>query len=136
ASYANVRRFLENGQLPPRDAVRIEELINYFAYEYPQPRGDAPFSVSIEVAACPWNPEHRLTRIGLKTREIKNGHRPPGNLVFLIDVSGSMAPPERLPLIKQALRQLVKNMNRNDRVAIVVYASSSGVILPSTPCAE
>ncbi len=134
ASYANVRRFLNEGRMPPRDAVRIEELINYFSYDYPQPRGDDPFSANIEVAGCPWNPEHRLVRIGLHGREIARDKRPPSNFVFLIDVSGSMSPQERLPLLKQALRQLVKKMNAEDRVAIVVYASEAGLKLESTSC--
>jgi Ca-activated chloride channel family protein len=111
-------------------------LINYFHYDYPQPRGDAPFSANIEIAGCPWNPEHRLVRIGLKGREVARGKRPPSNFVFLIDVSGSMAPRERLPLIKQALRELVKKMTENDRVAIVVYASKAGLKLESTSCAD
>jgi Ca-activated chloride channel family protein len=136
ASYANVRRFLNDGRMPPRGAVRIEELINYFHYDYPQPRGDAPFSANIEIAGCPWNPEHRLVRIGLKGREVAHGKRPPSNFVFLIDVSGSMSPRERLPLIKQALRELVKKMTENDRVAIVVYASEAGLKLESTSCAD
>jgi Ca-activated chloride channel family protein len=136
ASYSNVRRFLNAGRLPPHDAVRVEEMINYFSYQYPQPRGEEPFSANIEVAGCPWNSEHRLVRIGLKGSEIEQRERAPGNFVFLIDISGSMATPERLPLIKQALRQLVKKMNANDRVAIVVYASQAGVRLPSTPCSE
>ncbi|HEY9510873.1 MAG TPA: VWA domain-containing protein [Verrucomicrobiae bacterium] len=134
ASYANVRRFLNEGRMPPRDAVRIEELVNYFSYDYPQPRGDDPFSANIEVAGCPWNPEHRLVRIGLHGREIARDKRPPSNFVFLIDVSGSMSPQERLPLLKQALRQLVKKMNAEDRVAIVVYASEAGLKLESTSC--
>jgi len=134
ASYANVRRFLNEGRMPPRDAVRLEELINYFSYDYPQPRGDDPFSANIEVAGCPWNPEHRLVRIGLHGREIARDKRPPSNFVFLIDVSGSMSPRERLPLLKQALRQLVKKMNAEDRVAIVVYASEAGLKLESTSC--
>lgn len=134
ASYANVRRFLNEDRMPPRDAVRIEELINYFSYDYPQPRGDDPFSANIEVAGCPWNPEHRLVRIGLHGREIARDKRPPSNFVFLIDVSGSMSPQERLPLLKQALRQLVKKMNAEDRVAIVVYASEAGLKLESTSC--
>ncbi len=136
ASYANVRRFLTAGQLPPRDAVRIEELVNYFHYNYPQPHGDSPFAANIEIAGCPWNAEHRLVRIGLKGREIAQDKRPPSNFVFLIDVSGSMQPAERLPLIKQALRQLVKKMTANDRVAIVIYAGAAGVKLPSTSCAQ
>jgi Ca-activated chloride channel family protein len=136
ASYANVRRFLKAGQLPPRDAVRIEELVNYFKYNYPSPRGEDPFAANIEIAGCPWNPGHRLVRIGLKGREIAPDRRPPSNFVFLIDVSGSMQPPERLPLVKQALRQLVKKMTENDRVAIVVYASEVGIKLESTSCAQ
>ncbi len=136
ASYANVRRFLTSGQLPPPDAVRVEEMINYFTYNYPQPRGDDPFSANVEIAGCPWNSEHRLVRVGLKGREIARDKRPPSNFVFLIDVSGSMEPQERLPLIKQALRQLVKKMTANDRVAIVVYASAAGVRLGSTPCTQ
>jgi Ca-activated chloride channel family protein len=136
ASYANVRRFLNEDRLPPSDAVRIEELINYFSYNYPQPKGDEPFSANLEVAGCPWNSQHRLVRIGLKGKEIAQDKRPPSNFVFLIDVSGSMSPSERLPLIKQALRMLVKRMTENDRIAIVVYASSSGVVLESTSCAN
>ena len=136
ASYANVRRFLTSGRMPPPDAVRIEEMVNYFKYNYPQPRGEDPFAANIEIAGCPWNSEHRLVRIGLKGREIAQDKRPPSNFVFLIDVSGSMQPQERLPLIKQALRQLVKKMTENDRVAIVVYASAAGVKLESTSCAQ
>ena len=136
ASYANIRRFLNSGQLPPPAAVRIEELVNYFKYNYPQPHGEDPFAASIEIAGCPWNSEHRLVRIGLKGREIAQDKRPPSNFVFLIDVSGSMQPQERLPLIKQALRQLVKKMTESDRVAIVVYASAAGVKLESTSCEQ
>jgi Ca-activated chloride channel family protein len=136
ASYANVRRFLNSGQLPPRDAVRIEEMLNYFAYRYPQPKGDAPFSANLESAVCPWQPQHRLVRVALKGRELAQDKRPPSNFVFLIDVSGSMQPAERLPLIKQGLRMLVKRMNAGDRVALVVYASSSGMVLASTSCEQ
>jgi Ca-activated chloride channel family protein len=136
ASYANVRRFLNQDQLPPRDAVRVEEMINYFTYQYPQPRNGEPFAADLEVNACPWNSEHRLVRIALKGREMAANKRPPINLVFLIDVSGSMQPRERLPLIKQALRLLVKRMAEADRVAIVVYANSSGLVLPSTSAAH
>jgi Ca-activated chloride channel family protein len=132
ASYANVRRFLSSGQRPPRGAVRIEELVNYFTYDYPQPQKDVPFSVSIEVATCPWNPAHRLARVGLKGREIPRGERPVSNLVFLIDVSGSMQTPTKLPLVKAGLKLLVDQLGENDRVAIVVYAGASGLVLPST----
>jgi len=135
-SYANVRRFLNSNQLPPRDAVRLEELINYFPYHYAPPTGEHPFSVNIESAGCPWNAGHRLLRVALKGKEIAPGKRPPSNFVFLIDVSGSMQPSERLPLIKQGLRQLVKRMTESDRVAIVVYASEAGVKLASTSCAN
>jgi Ca-activated chloride channel family protein len=125
---------LTQGRLPPKDAVRIEEMINYFSYDYPEPISNDPFSVHVEVAQAPWNLEHRLVRIGLKGREMDLEHRPPSNLVFLIDVSGSMSPPNRLPLIKRALRMLVEKLTENDRVAIVVYAGASGLALPSTSC--
>jgi Ca-activated chloride channel family protein len=133
ASYANVRRFLSAGQLPPRDAVRIEELINYFRFEYPNPRGEAPFSITTELAEAPWNPAHRIALVGLKGRVPEEREVPARNLVFLLDVSGSMQPPERLPLIRNAMRMLVDVLRPQDRVAIVVYASASGLVLPSTP---
>ncbi len=132
ASYSNIRRFIENGSLPPKDAVRVEEMINYFAYDYPQPNDGTPFSVNLDAAACPWQPAHRLVRIGLKGREMPNEKRPASNLVFLLDVSGSMEPANRLPLVKQAMRLLVEKLGENDRVAIVVYAGASGLALPST----
>ncbi len=132
ASYAIVRRFLNEQQRPPKGAVRIEELLNYFTYDYPQPVGDAPFSATMEVAACPWTPEHRLVRIGLKGREIAKDKRPASNLVFLLDVSGSMQPANRLPLLKQSLGLLIDQLGAEDRVAIVVYAGSSGCVLEST----
>jgi Ca-activated chloride channel family protein len=134
ASYANVRRFLNQGHRPPPDTVRIEEMLNYFPYNDPPPTGDVPFSVNVEIARCPWNAAHRLARIGLLGRPIDQNERPPSNLVFLLDVSGSMAPPNKLPLVKQSLRLLVENMGENDRVAIVVYAGASGLVLPSTSC--
>jgi Ca-activated chloride channel family protein len=134
ASYANVRRFLMQDQRPPKDAVRIEELLNYFPYHDPPPAGDEPFSINIEVARCPWNADHRLARIGLMGKPIANDKRPPSNLVFLIDVSGSMDQPNKLPLLKQALRLLVEQLGENDRVALVVYAGASGLVLPSTSC--
>jgi Ca-activated chloride channel family protein len=133
ASYSNVRRFLmEQNTLPPPGAVRIEEFINYFRYQYPQPEGDKPFSVTTEVASCPWAAEHRLVRIGLKGREIAADKRPPTNLVFLIDVSGSMEQPNKLPLVQESLKLLTKQLSENDHVAIVVYAGNSGLVLPST----
>ncbi len=132
ASYSNIRRFIENGSLPPKDAVRVEEMINYFSYDYPQPNDKLPFSVNLDAATCPWQPAHRLVRIGLKGRELPNEKRPASNLVFLLDVSGSMEPANRLPLVKQAMRLLVDKLGENDRVAIVVYAGASGLALPST----
>ncbi|MBI4025981.1 MAG: VWA domain-containing protein [Verrucomicrobia bacterium] len=136
ASYANVRRFLAQGALPPKDAVRIEEMINYFVYKYqpPSPHSGDPFAVHMEVSDCPWGNEHRLVRIGIKGREIALDKRPLSNLVFLIDVSGSMQPENKLPLIKQGLKLLVKELSENDRVAMVVYAGNSGLVLPSTCC--
>ena len=134
ASYANVRRFLNQNAMPPKDAVRIEEMVNYFAYDDPSPTGDEAFSVNVEVAGCPWNADHRLARIGLKGRAIDLDKRPPGNFVFLIDVSGSMDSPDKLPLLKSALPLLVEKLGENDRVAIVVYAGQSGLVLNSTSC--
>lgn len=136
ASYANVRRFLNEGSLPPKDAVRIEELINYFEYDYPQPVGDIPFSVNTEVASAPWNAKHKIVQIGLQGKKVSLDDTPPSNLVFLIDVSGSMNSPEKLPLVKQGLRMLVGQLRPQDRVAIAVYAGASGLVLPSTSGAE
>ena len=132
ASYANVRRYLNDGQLPPADAVRIEELINYFDYDYPQPIGDVPFSVNTEVAACAWNAKHKIVSIGLQGKKVSLDDVPPSNLVFLLDVSGSMNDSRKLPLLKDALRILVNQLTGKDRVAIVVYAGGSGLVLPST----
>jgi Ca-activated chloride channel homolog len=132
ASYANVRRFLNQGDLPPADAVRIEELINYFRFTYADAPADAPFSVTTELGPCPWNARHKIALVGLQARR-SHQETPARNLVFLIDVSGSMMPPERLPLVRTAMRMLVETLTPNDRVAIVVYAGSSGLALPSTP---
>ena len=132
ASYSNIRRFINEGSLPPKDAVRVEEMINYFSYDYAQPTDGKPFAVHVDGTGCPWEASHRLVRIGLKGREVATDKRGPSNLVFLLDVSGSMEPPERLPLVKQAMRLLVDKLTENDRVAIVVYAGSSGLVLPST----
>ncbi len=133
ASYSNVRRFLRDGRLPPKDAVRIEELVNYFTYEYQVPTGDTPFSVTTELATCPWAPKHHILMVGLQGRKIDTSEMPRNNLVFLMDVSGSMNRGEKLPLLKQAFRLLVDNLRPEDRVAIVVYAGAAGVVLPSTP---
>jgi Ca-activated chloride channel family protein len=132
ASYANVRRFLVEGRRPPRDAVRIEEMINYFPYEPPARRGDEPIAVATEVGDAPWRAGHQLLRIGLSTAPVELRNAPAGNLVFLIDVSGSMNGPDRLPLVKRSLRLLVDQLREDDRVAIVVYAGAAGLVLPST----
>ncbi len=132
ASYSNVRRFLTQGQLPPADAVRIEEMVNYFTYEYAEPTGEHPFTVAADLAPAPWNPEHRLVRIGLQGKRYASRALPPSNLVFLIDVSGSMQSDDKLPLVKQAFRVLVRQLRPQDRVAIVVYAGSAGLVLPPT----
>ncbi|MBL9136038.1 MAG: VWA domain-containing protein [Verrucomicrobiales bacterium] len=134
-SYANVRRFLNAGVMPPREAVRIEEMINYFPYDDLRSGSDDTFAVKAEVAGCPWEPSHRLVRIAIQARASQE-RLPSANLVFLIDVSGSMAPSERLPLLKQALKSLVKRMETTDRVAIVTYATGAGVRLPSTSCEQ
>jgi len=132
ASYANARRFLNAGQRPPKEAVRIEEFINYFDYDYAQPTGDHPFAVSVEVAECPWEREHQLVRIGMRGRQIERPEDQASNLVFLLDVSGSMGDYNKLPLVKSAMRLLVNQLHDRDRVAIVVYAGASGLALPST----
>jgi Ca-activated chloride channel family protein len=128
ASYANVRRFLNQNQMPPRDAVRIEEMINYFTYDYPQAAGGQPVTGSLEIAAAPWNPQHRLVRVGVKAKDVRLSQKP-SNLVFLIDVSGSMGTAERLPLLKSGLHLLVDKLTENDRVSIVTYAGASGIAL-------
>lgn len=132
ASYANVRRFLTSGQLPPPDAVRLEELVNYFKYKYPQPKGDDPFSVSTEMADCPWQPGHKLLRVGVQGKEIHRQERPASNIVFLIDTSGSMTDQNKLPLLKQAFTMLVGELNENDKVTMVTYAGNAGLKLPPT----
>jgi Ca-activated chloride channel family protein len=132
ASYGNVRRFLAQGQRPPADAVRIEELVNYFPYTLPAPRGEHPIAVTTEVMPAPWQPRHQLVRVALQARRIETAQLPASNLVFLIDVSGSMATPEKLPLVQQAFRLLVEQLRPQDRVAIVVYAGAAGLVLPST----
>jgi Ca-activated chloride channel family protein len=136
ASYANVRRYLHDGLVPPRDAVRIEEMVNYFTYSYPQPEGDAPFSVTTEVAGCPWNAGNRLVRVGIQGRNLEQWRMAPNNLVFLVDVSGSMDDSRKLPLLQDALRLLVQELRAEDRVAMVVYAGAAGLVLPSTSGAD
>ena len=134
ASYSNMRRFImQDGQLPPRDAVRIEELVNYFPYDYAEPEGDDPLAIHTEVAPAPWKSQHQLVRIGLQARRVKVENLPASNFVFLLDVSGSMMPANKLPLVKSAMRLLVNQLRAKDRVAMVVYAGSAGLVLPSTP---
>lgn len=132
ASYSNVRRFLQNGQLPPADAVRVEEMINYFDYSYEQPKGEHPFSVYTEISTSPWNEKRRLVHIGLQGKIIPTENLPASNLVFLIDVSGSMDSPNKLPLLKASFRMLTQQLREQDHVAIVVYAGAAGLVLPPT----
>ena len=136
ASFTNTRRFLREGKLPPRDAVRVEEYLNYFRYSLPAPEGKDPLRITTELAACPWHPQHQLLFLGLKTREMAAAALPPANLVFLIDVSGSMNDPHKLPLLKQSFRLLVEQLRPQDQVAIVVYAGASGLALPTTKGSE
>ena len=132
ASYSNIRRFLTSGSLPPAGAVRIEEMINYFSYKYPQPAAGEPFSVNTEMAPCPWNAKHKLVLIGLQGKSVPFENLPASNLVFLVDVSGSMDEPNKLPLVQSSLKLLVDQLRPRDRVALVVYAGNAGVVLPST----
>lgn len=136
ASYSNMRRFLKNGQLPPKDAVRVEELINYFEYSYPNPDKNKPFSITTELGDCPWNKNNKLVHIGLQGERISKENLPNSNLVFLIDVSGSMNSPNKLGLLKKSMKMLVNELTEKDRVAIVVYAGAAGEILSSTPANE
>jgi Ca-activated chloride channel homolog len=133
ASYSNIRRFINNGEFPPADAVRIEEMVNYFKYDYPEPKGEHPFSVYTELAVCPWNKKHQLLHVGLRGKSIDKSSLPPSNLVFLLDVSGSMNVPNKLPLLKSAFGLLVNELRAQDHVAIVVYAGAAGLVLESTP---
>ena len=132
AAYSNMRRFINQGQLPPKDAVKIEEMINYFGYEYETPKGTHPFAVNHEVSTAPWNPQHQLVHIGLQGEKIEMDNLPAANLVFLLDVSGSMSSSDKLPLLKKSLKLLVNQMRPEDKVAIVVYAGAAGEVLPST----
>ncbi|PTQ95666.1 secreted protein with Ig-like and vWFA domain [Mucilaginibacter yixingensis] len=132
ASYSNMRRFIQGGQLPPKDAIRIEEMINYFKYQYNEPKAGEPVTIQTDLAIAPWNPKHQLLRIGLKARTIPAESLPASNLVFLIDVSGSMNMPNKLPLVKTSMKMLVDQLRKKDRVAIVVYAGNAGLVLPAT----
>ncbi len=132
AGYANVRRFLMDGYLPPKDAIRLEEMVNYFNYQYPAPKGDQKFGVLTDLAPCPWNADHKLLRIGIQTEKPEVQELPPNNLVFLIDVSGSMRDSRKLPLLKKSLRMLVNQMRPQDHISMVVYASASGLVLKPT----
>ncbi|KOF04242.1 von Willebrand factor A [Roseivirga seohaensis subsp. aquiponti] len=132
ASYSNVRRFINDGKVPPKDAVKIEEMINYFNYDYKEPRGKHPFAVQHEVSDAPWNTKHKLVHIGIQGEKIEVDKLPPANLVFLVDVSGSMSADNKLPLLKKSLKLLVNQMREEDHVAIVVYAGAAGEVLPST----
>ncbi len=136
ASYSNIRRFINQSTLPPIGAVRIEEMINYFSYSYPEPAGKYPFSITGELGPCPWNKAHKLVRIGLKAKDIAGRNLPPSNLVFLIDVSGSMAAANKLPLLKQSLKMLAAQLGKDDRVSIVVYAGMDSIVLEPTPGSE
>ena len=136
AGYANVRRFINQGQVPPADAIRTEEMVNYFTYAYPQPTGKDPVVFSNELGACPWNAQHQLLRVGVQARELQTADLPASNLVFLLDVSGSMNAPDKLPLLKQSFKLLVDRLRPSDKVSIVVYAGAAGVVLPPTPGSE
>ena len=136
ASYAIVRRHLAKGLVPPPDAVRVEEFLNYFAWSYPQPNNNVPFTITSEVAGCPWNMQNRLVRIGIQGRNLDQWKMAPNNLVFLIDVSGSMSPTDRLPLLQSAFRVLVNELRAEDRVSLVVYAGAAGLVLPPTSGAD
>jgi Ca-activated chloride channel family protein len=132
ASYSNVRRYLQNGVIPPAGAVRIEEMINYFNYDYPKPTSEDPFTVNTEISDCPWNNDHRLVHIGLQGKVIPTENLPPSNMVFLVDVSGSMDEPNKLPLVQASMNLLTDQLREQDKVAIVVYAGSAGLVLPPT----
>ncbi|HEY9007589.1 MAG TPA: von Willebrand factor type A domain-containing protein [Ohtaekwangia sp.] len=136
ASYSNVRRFINNGSRPPKDAVRIEEMVNYFDYDYNQPKGEDPFAVITEISSAPWNSKHKLVHIGLQGKKIATENLPASNLVFLIDVSGSMSDPNKLPLLKSSLKMLVEELRPQDHVAIVVYAGAAGLVLEPTSGAD
>lgn len=136
ASYGNIRRMINQGQMPEKDAVRVEEMINYFSYNYPQPKGEHPVNIVTEIAECPWNKKHQVVRIGVKAKEIPSDNLPASNFVFLLDVSGSMFGADKLPLVKSSMKLLVNNLRPTDKVAIVTYAGSAGEVLPCTSAAD
>ncbi len=136
ASYSNIRRFITASQTPPKDAVRIEEMINYFDYEYEQPKNDIPFATFTEISDCPWNEKSKLIMIGLQGKDIEYEKTDPSNLVFLLDVSGSMDSPNKLPLVKNSLYKLIDQLGEKDKIAIAVYAGAAGLVLPSTPASD
>ena len=136
ASYANIRRFINNSRMPHKDGVRIEEMINYFTYDYPQPQGEHPFSINCEISRCPWNGEHKLIHIGLQGKSLNYDDLRPCNLVFLIDSSGSMSAANKLPLLKKSLKLLLNELDDKDKIAVVAYAGSAGLVLPSTPASK
>lgn len=136
ASYSNVRRFFNQNQFPPKDAIRTEELVNYFSYHYPQPTGKEPIALVTEVSECPWNPLHKLVHIGLQGKSIDTSELPPSNLVFLLDVSGSMVDENKLPLLKRSLRLMFQQLREKDTVSMVVYAGAAGLVLPPTSGAD
>lgn len=132
ASYTNIRRFINNGQPVPKDAVRVEEMMNFFKYKYPQPQNEHPFSINTEYSDSPWNPKHKLLKIGLQGKDVPMTNLPASNLVFLIDVSGSMSDDNKLPLLKESMKVLVNELRAKDKVSIVVYAGAAGVVLEPT----
>jgi Ca-activated chloride channel family protein len=132
ASYSNIRRFINGGSFPPKDAVRIEEMINYFAYKYHAPQADLPISINTVMSSCPWNTDHKLIKVNMSGKDIPVDHLPSNNLVFLIDVSGSMTSEDKLPLLKRSFRLLVDQLRKEDLVSIVVYAGNAGLVLPAT----
>lgn len=136
ASYSNIRRFLQNNQLPPKDAVRIEEMINYFSYAYPKPKDDDPFALYTEVGKCPWNTKNYLVHIGIQGKTLEYDDLKPSNMVFLLDVSGSMSDDNKLGLVKKSMKMMLEQMDNRDKISIVVYAGAAGVVLPSTRADE
>ncbi len=136
ASYSNARRFINENTIPPRDAVRVEEFINYFDYDYPQPKDGSPFSITTEIGECPWNKDNYLVHIGIKGKELIGNEKRQSNLVFLLDVSGSMTPENKLPLVKKSMKMMIDKISSDDKVSIVVYAGAAGLVLPSTYVSE